>query len=54
MLLFPFRLVWVLLVGVPVALILFTAAMLFAITILGIPVALVLLVLGGQVLHPPF
>jgi uncharacterized membrane protein YccF (DUF307 family) len=48
-----FRLVWVLLIGVPIALILCTAAMLFAITILGIPVALVLLVLGRQVLRAP-
>jgi uncharacterized membrane protein YccF (DUF307 family) len=48
------RLVWVLLVGVPVALILFTLAALFWVTIIGIPVALVLLVLGRNVLRAPF
>ena len=49
-----FRLAWVLLIGVPVALILFTLAGLFWVTIIGIPVALVLLVLGRNVLRAPF
>jgi uncharacterized membrane protein YccF (DUF307 family) len=49
-----FRLAWVLLIGVPVALILFTLAALFWVTIIGIPVALVLLVLGRNVLRAPF
>ena len=41
-------------IGIPVALVLFTAALLFAVTVFGIPVASVLLVLGRQVLRAPF
>jgi uncharacterized membrane protein YccF (DUF307 family) len=53
-LLFPFRLVWVLLIGVPVALLLFTLSALFFVTVVGIPVAIVLAVLATKALSAPF
>ena len=49
-----FRVAWVVMVGIPIALILFSAAMLFAITILGLPIAAVLLVLAVKALSAPF
>jgi uncharacterized membrane protein YccF (DUF307 family) len=49
-----FRLVWVLLIGVPVALLLFTLSALFFVTVIGIPVAIVLAVLGTKALSAPF
>ena len=54
MLLFPFRLVWVLVIGVPVALLLFTLSALFFVTVVSIPVAIVLAVLATKALSAPF
>ena len=53
MLLFPFRVFWVLLIGVPVALVLFTLSALFFVTVIGIPVAIVLAVLATKALSAP-
>jgi len=52
-LLIPFRLVWVLLIGVPVALVLFTLSALFFVTVVGIPFAIVLAVLAAKALAAP-
>ena len=49
-----FRLMWIVAIGIPAALILFTLAVLAFCTIIGIPIGLVLLVLGRQVLRAPF
>ena len=54
MLLFPFRVFWVVLIGVPVALVLFTLSALFFVTVIGIPVAIVLAVLATKALSAPF
>jgi uncharacterized membrane protein YccF (DUF307 family) len=54
MLLFPFRVIWVLMVGVPIALCLFALAMLAGVTIIGLPLAAVLAVLAIRALSAPF
>jgi uncharacterized membrane protein YccF (DUF307 family) len=48
------RLIWVFLVGVPVALLLFTLALLCFVTVIGIPLGAVLAVLGRKALNAPF
>ena len=44
------RIVWMLTLGIPLALLIYTLALLCAVTIIGIPLAGVLVIIGNRVL----
>jgi hypothetical protein len=48
------RLAWLLLIGIPVALVPYTLSSLFFVTVIGIPFAIVLAVLATKALSAPF